>query len=71
MVAVGMKCQVSGWGNTEMGELSDVLRYVDLPIASDQTCVENWGGGIGNNSIIVCAGGVDTKDSCRVCMHAE
>ncbi len=68
MVAVGTLCRVSGWGQTEMGELSNVLMYVDLPIASDQKCIEKWGGGIGNNSIIVCTGGVNTEDSCKVCI---
>jgi hypothetical protein len=69
MVEEGTCCTVSGWGLTEDGGNSDVLKQVNLPITNNQKCIERWGGGSaigGNSTIIFCAGGTQGKDSCNV-----
>lgn len=46
-VPVGGKVQVSGWGRTEHGTSSDLLRTVRLPVISNTSCKAKY-----NNEII-------------------
>ena len=66
-----------GWGKTsDGGDSSDVLLEVDLPVVSNELCVTSVAyllnmtvadlqSDVDTDSII-CAGGVEGKDSCKV-----
>ncbi|XP_025835389.1 chymotrypsin BII-like [Agrilus planipennis] len=55
----GSEAVASGWGlfSSSSDDLSDVLRYVDVPVIANDVCQENFGSFITNS--IICSGGVD------------
>lgn len=61
----GTVATVTGWGTTDTGDVSDVLRQVGLPIVSNASCNVAYEGGITAN--MLCAGGgpLGGKDSCQ------
>ncbi|EAT33586.1 AAEL014139-PA [Aedes aegypti] len=59
---------VTGWGKTENGTSSSVLRFADLPSVPLETCsvmIRNIHSTIRLDESHVCAGGVDLKDHCK------
>ena len=57
------KATVIGWGRTmEGGDASAVLRQVQIPIVSNETCEQSYPNGITSN--MICAG-ITGKDSCQ------
>lgn len=57
------KATVIGWGRTmEGGNASAVLRQVQIPIVSNETCEQSYPNGITSN--MICAG-ITGKDSCQ------
>jgi len=57
------KATVIGWGRTkEGGSASAVLRQVQIPIVSNETCEQFYPNGITSN--MICAG-ITGKDSCQ------
>lgn len=62
--SIGQNCDISGWGTTSFGssQVSDVLRYAQVPILSDSYCAKKYQGY--DDSVMLCAGilvgGVDT-----------
>ena len=57
------KATVIGWGRvTEGGNASAVLRQVEIPIVSNETCEQSYPNGITSN--MICAG-ITGKDSCQ------
>lgn len=65
LVAPGVSSLVSGWGATsEGGSSASILQKVRLPIVSNTTCNEAYGGGI--TAAMLCAGFAEGgKDSCQ------
>jgi len=64
-LAAGTITTVSGWGTTSSGgQISDLLRSVDVPIVDDATCDQNYGAGSIDFPSMICAGlpqgGVDS-----------
>ncbi|XP_071518603.1 trypsin-1-like isoform X2 [Panulirus ornatus] len=44
LVAVNTLCTTTGWGTTTQGgSVADILRKVDVPVVSDNTCRESYG----------------------------
>lgn len=72
---VGTKAVATGWGTLkEDGKPSCILQEVEVPIMSNNNCVENTNYTqkmITDN--MLCAGypGVGKKDSCQVCVGAR
>lgn len=60
----GRNCSVIGWGATdEMGDASDVLLMVSLPIVEQEFCRDALGGRITDS--MICAGGQMGRDACQ------
>jgi len=59
------KATVIGWGRTmEGGDTSAVLRQVEIPIVSNETCQQSYPNGITSN--MMCAGREEGgRDSCQ------
>lgn len=65
LYAAGANSTVLGWGTTESGSTSDVLRKVDVPVVADDTCAASYAGQFDAASM-VCAGLAEGgKDSCQ------
>ncbi|MDQ7016384.1 MAG: trypsin-like serine protease [Gammaproteobacteria bacterium] len=64
-VAVATPLRVMGWGVLqENGRASNTLQEVDLPLVSQSSCNQSYGGGITDN--MLCAGfAAGGKDSCQ------
>ncbi|KXJ68965.1 hypothetical protein RP20_CCG000765 [Aedes albopictus] len=59
---------VSGWGMTEFGSPSNVLRFAKLPAVSLEACsirVRNLHSSVRLGDGHICAGGVNATDNCR------
>ncbi|XP_041674351.1 trypsin-1 [Drosophila eugracilis] len=65
-VAEGVVCQVTGWGTREDGYISDILMTVDVPMISEEHCVEDTDLGHLIKPGMICAGYVEVgeKDAC-------
>ena len=63
LTEVGQVLTVMGFGVTETGMSSKVLREVDVNLVSDSRCNTNYGGDI-SASLMLCAAASD-KDSCQ------
>ncbi|KAH8258936.1 hypothetical protein KR038_009458, partial [Drosophila bunnanda] len=65
-VEEGVVCQVTGWGTTEDGYISDLLMTVDLPIISEEHCIEDSDLGQLILPGMICAGYLEQgeKDAC-------
>jgi len=61
----GTVATVSGWGLSADGEfeISDDLRFVDVPVISYQECSDVYGVIFDSN---ICTSGLDGKSSCSV-----
>jgi len=65
LYAAGANSTVYGWGVTESGGPSDVLRKVSVPVTSDDACAASYPGSYDPGSM-VCAGLPEGgKDSCQ------
>ncbi|MDQ7074901.1 MAG: trypsin-like serine protease [Gammaproteobacteria bacterium] len=64
-IAVASPLRVMGWGVLqENGRASNTLQEVDLPLVSQNSCNQSYGGGITDN--MLCAGfAAGGKDSCQ------
>lgn len=61
----GANSTVLGWGTTELGETSDTLRKVDVPVTADDTCAASYPDDF-DAATMVCAGLAEGgKDSCQ------
>ncbi|KAH8300927.1 hypothetical protein KR044_004721, partial [Drosophila immigrans] len=61
----GQECQVTGWGTTEEGYGSDFLMTVDVPIISDEVCVNDTDLGHFILPGMICAGYPEgERDAC-------
>jgi len=65
-VAEGVVCQVTGWGNTEDGYISDILMTVDVPMISEEHCINDSDLGHLIKAGMMCAGYLEVgeKDAC-------
>ncbi|XP_025835478.1 collagenase-like, partial [Agrilus planipennis] len=61
---VGSQAIVSGWGfiYADSNDISEVLRYVNVPIVQNNVCRIQLGPAITNSNI--CSGGDDIKGTC-------
>ena len=63
----GKNAWVYGWGATSYGGASsDVLLEVEVPVVSKETCTTAMADFTTVNDGMICAGGVEGKDSCQV-----
>ncbi|KMZ08395.1 trypsin-2 [Drosophila simulans] len=62
----GVVCQVTGWGNTEDGYISDILMTVDVPMISEEHCINDSDLGHLIQPGMICAGYLEVgeKDAC-------
>ncbi|XP_055842649.1 transmembrane protease serine 9-like, partial [Episyrphus balteatus] len=58
VIPAGTICQVTGWGKTETGLLSEILLTIDVPILDRKTCSTNYGESTIKDGMI-CAGYMD------------
>jgi trypsin len=61
----GKSATVSGWGRTsdDETEVSDDLNFVELPVITNQECVDTYGIVFDSN---ICTSSPDGKSSCSV-----
>lgn len=65
LYAAGAGSTVLGWGVTESGSPSDILRKVDVPVTADDACAESYRESF-DVATMVCAGLEEGgKDSCQ------
>ncbi|NUQ76889.1 MAG: serine protease [Polyangiaceae bacterium] len=63
LAAPGQIATVTGWGETLVDGTSNILRQVNVPIVSDETCAKSYGGDFREG--MLCAGlAKGGKDSC-------
>lgn len=62
-------CKVAGWGITENGTLTNILRVVDVPVINKKVCKKQYSViNIRLPANVICAGGYPThKGFCQVC----
>ncbi|KAL0270397.1 UNVERIFIED_CONTAM: hypothetical protein PYX00_007822 [Menopon gallinae] len=60
----GQKVTVTGWGTTEFGTNSPILKKVDLPIVPISRCARIYNTSVQITAQHICAGGSQGKDSC-------
>ncbi|XP_017061539.1 trypsin-1 [Drosophila ficusphila] len=66
VVSEGVVCQVTGWGNREDGYISDILMTVDVPMISEEHCIQDSDLGHLIKAGMMCAGYLEVgeKDAC-------
>ena len=58
---------LTGWGATSFGGASsNVLLEVEVPVVTKETCTTAMADFAAINDGMICAGGVEGKDSCQV-----
>lgn len=58
----GMIARVSGWGRDESGDTQERLRYVDMPVITNQACNVFWPR---VNSVNICTDTLGGRASCQ------
>ncbi|XP_053742446.1 hepatocyte growth factor [Synchiropus splendidus] len=64
-IAGGMLCKMYGWGETKGTGYDDVLKAVDLPIVSNERCIEMHRGNLRITNSKICAGGRRNEGVCE------